>query len=92
LDLFDWDPEKARKNLAKHGVSFEEAMTVFLDPLAGTMPDPAHFDEEERWYTVGMSDRRRLVVVWHAERGDNVRIIGARLPTPIERRRYEEGE
>ena len=90
--MFDWDPEKARKNLAKHGVSFEEAMTVFLDPLAGTTPDPVHSDEEERWYTVGMSGRGRLAVVWHAERGDNVRIIGARLPRPTERRRYEEGQ
>lgn len=71
---FEWDNEKAISNLAKHGVSFEEAVTVFGDPLATTVPDPAHSDAEERWWTIGLSSLQRIVVVWHTDRGDSIRL------------------
>jgi uncharacterized DUF497 family protein len=86
---FEWDPRKAAANLAKHRVSFEDASTVFGDPLAGTIPDPVHSAEEARFITVGRSDAGSLVVVVHAERGERARIISARVATPVERRRYE---
>jgi len=86
---FEWDPKKAAANLAKHRVSFEDASTVFGDPLAGTIPDPLHSTEEARFITVGHSGGGSLVVVVHAERGERARIISARLATPVERRRYE---
>jgi hypothetical protein len=86
---FEWDPKKAEANLAKHRVSFEDASTVFGDPLAGTIPDPLRSAEEARFITVGHSDSGSLVVVVHAERGERARIISARLATPVERRRYE---
>lgn len=89
---FEWDPAKAASNLRKHGVSFEEASTVFADPLATTVPDPDHSVEEQRWLTTGASWRHRVVIVWHADHGHTVRIIGARLATPHERRTYESGE
>jgi hypothetical protein len=66
---FEWDPAKAARNLAKHGVSFDEASTVFGDPLAGTILDPQHSDEEPRFITIGLSTSRRLITVAHAERG-----------------------
>lgn len=87
---FGWDRKKAAENLKKHGVSFDEATTVFLDPLAGTAFDEAHSDDEERWFTIGISARRRLLIVWHAVRGERIHMIGARVPTPAERRMYEE--
>ena len=86
---FEWDPKKAAANLAKHRVSFEDASTVFGDPLAGTIPDPLHSASEARFITVGHSDGGRLVTVVHAERGDRARIISARVATSVERRRYE---
>jgi uncharacterized DUF497 family protein len=89
---FEWDPEKAASNLAKHGVSFDEASTVFGDPLATTVIDPEHSIGEERWLTTGLSLQQRVVIVWHADRGCTVRIIGARQATPDERRTYESGE
>lgn len=89
---YDWGPEKAISNFIKHGVSFEEAITVFGDPLALTILDPDHSIDEERWLTTGLSEQRRLVAVWHTNRGDSVRLIGARLATPKERRSYESGE
>lgn len=88
----EWDPEKAASNLAKHGISFEEASTVFGDHLATTVPDPDHSADEERWLTTGESDRGRAVIVWHTNRGEVTRIIGARRTTPNERRTYESGE
>lgn len=88
---FDWDPGKAAANLSKHGVSFDEALTVFGDPLAHTMLDPDHADGEQGWLTTGLSKRLRVVVVWHTNRGDSVCLIGARLATPQERRTYESG-
>ena len=88
----EWDPEKAASNLAKHGVTFDEASSVFGDPLATTVPDREHSAGGERLLTTGMSSRQRVVIVWHADRGAAVRIIGAREATPRERRTYESGE
>ncbi len=88
---FAWDPEKARSNRQRHGVSFEEAMTVFGDPLAITTADPDHSAAEHREVTVGWSDAARLLVVCHAERRGATRIISARMATSHERRRYEKG-
>ena len=87
---FEWDPEKARANLAKHGVSFEEARHVFDDPLAQTVADPDHAVAEHRFRTIGVALDSRLVVVFHTERGDTIRIIGARRPTRREQHDYEE--
>jgi len=89
---FEWDPKKAESNRAKHGISFDEASSVFGDPLATSVVDPAHSVNEERFLTTGMSNQGRAVIVWHADRGDVVRIIGAREATPQERRTYESGE
>ena len=89
---FDWDPQKARRNLAKHGVSFSEASTVFADGLAWTYPDHHHSDVEERWLTVGSSERGRILVVSHtvAEEELFLRIISAREATRKEQKFYEE--
>ena len=75
---FEWDLKKATSNLAKHGVSFEEANSVFGDPLATTVPDPDHSEAEARYLTTGTSSQQRVLIVWHTERGDAIRIIGAR--------------
>lgn len=89
--LFEWDQNKAKISLQKHGVSFEEAATVFRDPLSLTIRDPLHSLKEERFVILGYSYRNRLLVVVHTERGDNIRIISARRATRRERRTYEEG-
>ncbi len=89
---FEWDSGKAASNFATHGVSFEEATTVFGDPLATSVLDPDHSGDEERWLTTGRSLQQRLVIVWHTNRGDVVRIIGARQATSSERRIYESGD
>jgi hypothetical protein len=86
---FEWDPEKAKRNVKKHGVAFEEGVTVFYDPLSATFEDPDHSVGEHRYLTIGLSSRNRLVVVAHAERGTIVRIISARLATAYERKRHE---
>jgi uncharacterized DUF497 family protein len=88
--LFEWDPRKARTNLTKHGVTFDEASTVFQDAISVTIGDPLHSGSEDRFVLVGHSHRARLLVVVHAERGDRVRIISARPATATERRTYEE--
>lgn len=88
-DLFEWNPEKAAANLKKHGVSFEEAMSVFLDPLSLTVADPLHSDEENRFIISGFSENGRQLVVVHTDRNDKIRIISARLATPNEKRKYE---
>jgi uncharacterized DUF497 family protein len=88
----EWDDEKAAANVLKHGVSFEEAATVFRDWLATTVLDPDHSVDEERWLTTGRSDRGRLLVVWHTNRGHAIRIVGARPATANERGTYESGE
>ena len=89
---FDWDPVETADNLGNHQVSFEEAKTVFGDPLATTIADPDHSIDEERFLTTGLSIQQRLLIVWHTEEDDMIRIIGAREVTPYERRIYESGE
>jgi uncharacterized DUF497 family protein len=88
---FEWNPAKAAENLEKHGVSFEEAATIFRDTLSATGPDPDHSVGEVRFVTFGVSTGERLLVVGHTERGDIIRIITARLATAGERKVYEEG-
>lgn len=87
---FSWDPKKAAANLKKHGVSFEEASTVFRDTLSVTGSDPDHSVDETRFVTFGNSVNNRLLVVAHIEENDKIRIISARLMTRRERRIYEE--
>jgi uncharacterized DUF497 family protein len=89
---FEWDPAKAAENLANHEVSFEEASSVFGDPLATTVADPDQSVGEERFLTTGLSIQQRIIIVWHTEQEDMIRIIGAREATPQERRTYESGE
>jgi len=91
---FEWDPDKAASNIRRHGVSFDEALTVFGDRLARTDPDPNHSDGEDRFTTIGLTRQGRVVIVWHADRleddgEDVVRLIGARRATSSERRAYE---
>ncbi len=88
--LFDWDPEKARTNVRKHGVSFKEALTVFGDPLALLMHDPDHSIEEDRYVLLGLSIRGKLLVVAFSDRWPLTRFISARKATRTERRQYEE--
>ncbi len=88
---FEWNSEKAAANKQKHDVSFQEAATVFGDPLAVTFADPDHSVDEQRFITFGMSMDNRLVVVSHTDRVGKIRIISARLMTRKERRIYEEG-
>ena len=88
---FEWDPQKAARNLRDHRVSFEEALTAFADPLSVTVPDPDNSEGEERSLLVGATARGRTIVVCHVERGENIRIISARVATRPERRDYEEG-
>lgn len=88
---FEWDPKKATVNLKKHGVSFKDAVTVFADTLSITIEEPASAADEARFITLGQSIEGKFLVVVHAERGDNVRIISARVATRSERRQHEEG-
>lgn len=88
---FVWDARKARSNLRKHGVSFEEANSVFLDPLSVTGADPDHSLGENRWLTFGVSLQERFLVVSHVDEGDTIRIISARSGTRPERKIYEHG-
>lgn len=87
----EWDDGKNRLNQRKHNVSFEEAATVFIDPLEVTIDDPAHSTSESRFVSIGQSLRGRLLVVSYAERAGRIRIITARSPTRRERRAYREG-
>jgi uncharacterized DUF497 family protein len=87
---FEWDEAKARVNRQKHRVSFEEAVTVFANPLAAIFPDPDHSQDEVREIIVGHSDRNRVLIVSFTERGAAVRIISARIATARERKDYEE--
>lgn len=89
-DLFEWNTEKSEANLKKHGVSFEEAETVFADPLSLTVPDPKHSTEENRFIITGFSEKQRQLIVAHTDRDDKIRIISARLATPSEKRKYEQ--
>ena len=88
---FDWDRDKAVRNLSKHGVSFEEAKTVFEDSLYIDFCDPDHSETEERYLMVGESSRRRLLIVLYTERDGAIRLISAREVTRTEREIYEEG-
>jgi uncharacterized protein len=87
---FEWDPRKARRNLRTHGIDFTEASTVFADTLSITIPDPDHSEDEERWVTIVVSNRQRLLVVVHTEEEETIRIISARTADRLERRKYEE--
>ncbi len=88
--IFEWDAKKAESNARKHGVTFDEASTVFGDSLALLMADPDHSLGEERYLVLGMSNRQRLLVVAVAERPPRTRLISARRAARSERRRYEE--
>ena len=88
--IFKWDPVKAEANVRKHRVTFDEASTVFGDPLNLVMADPDHSRDEERYLLLGMSNRRRLLVVAFAERPPRTRLISARRTIRQERRFYEE--
>lgn len=87
---FEWDSKKAEANRKKHGVSFEEGVTAFGDPLSMNMPDPDHSESEQRFTVIGLSDRYRLLVVCYTEIEDNTRIVSARQATRLERKGYEE--
>ena len=87
---FEWDPAKAELNLKEHGVSFDEATTVFRDTLSITISDPDHSDSEDRYIDIGVSHRIQLLVVTYTERKDKIRIISARRATRAERKNYEE--
>lgn len=87
---FEWDARKTRANLVKHGVSFEEAATVFGDSRSLTIPDPAHSVTEARSITLGRTDAGRMLVVVHTERGDQLRLISARPASRAERKTYED--
>lgn len=90
--IFEWDPRKAEDNVKKHGVSFEEASTVFGDVLSLTIDDPLHSKDEERMVQIGLSSKDRLLVVVYTEREDKIRIISSRKATRKERNHYEGNE
>lgn len=87
---FEWDPEKADRNLGVHGVAFEDAATVFDDPFAATIGDPLHSHRELRYVTMGLAVTGQLLVVVHTDRQEAIRLISARVATRAERRKYEE--
>lgn len=87
---FEWDEEKAKASLKKHGVGFDEATTVFTDPFSITIHDPDHSADEQRYIDIGSSDKGRVLVVVYTERGSNKRIVSCRKAAPSERTRYEE--
>ena len=87
---FEWDPEKAKINLKKHGVDFEEASTIFDDPQFISFLDEEHSAEEERYITIGLSIKSRLIMIAHAEREDRIRIISARKASKNEEKFYNE--
>ena len=89
--IYEWNAKKAARNLRKHGVSFDEAATVFQDPFALTFDDPDHSIEERRFLTIGTSARQRILFVAHADRGeDRIRIISTRRATRHESHAYQE--
>jgi uncharacterized protein len=87
---FEWDPAKAELNFKEHGVSFDDATTVFRDPLSITIVDPDHSDFEDRFLDIGISHRGQLLVISYTERKDKIRIVSARRATRTERKSYEE--
>ena len=91
--IFEWNPRKARFNRRKHGVTFEEACTVFGDTFSVTIADEQHSSaSEERWITMGRSSRGNLLVIAHTESDTSIRLISARAATRAEKRQYEENE
>ena len=90
IDGFEWNNDKATLNLKKHGVSFEEALTVFWDEHGLIISDPEHSENEDRFVLLGMSENLRVLVVIHCERGESIRLISARVATKHERKQYEE--
>jgi uncharacterized DUF497 family protein len=88
---FEWDEAKALSNIRKHRLTFEEAVTAFSDYLSLTVPDPWHSHSEHRFVLIGHSNKNKLLVVVHTERGEKVRIISARQATRHERRYYDQG-
>ena len=86
---FEWNNQKALSNEQKHGISFDEASTVFGDPLSLTLHDPLHSENEDRFVVIGTSHKNRVLIVVHTERGDDIRIISARKATKNERLQYE---
>lgn len=86
---FEWDEAKNAANILKHGVSFEQASEIFLDPLSLTIPDPEHSDGEERFVTIGATTVGLIAVAVHTDREGRIRIISARRATPKEQRDYE---
>ena len=88
--VFEWDQNKSDKNEKKHGITFEEAKTVFNDRYAITIDDPDHSDDEYRYIDIGFSSEGRILVVWYTERNENIRIIGSRKAIRTERKSYEE--
>jgi uncharacterized DUF497 family protein len=88
--IFEWNPEKARTNLQKHQLDFEEASTIFDDPEFITFLDEEHSDDEERYITIGLSNKNRLLLVAHTERDNTIRIISARKATKNEEKFYQE--
>jgi uncharacterized DUF497 family protein len=87
---FEWNEEKAETNLRKHGIGFDEAVTVFTDPFSVTIPDPDHSADEQRYIDIGNSEKGHVLVVVYTERGANIRVISCRRATSSERRVYEE--
>jgi uncharacterized DUF497 family protein len=87
--LFEWDPKKAKINLSKHGISFDEASTAFKDTRSITISDPLHSSDEDRFVLIGQSEKNRLLVVVHTDRGERIRIISSRKATKKERQSYE---
>jgi uncharacterized DUF497 family protein len=88
---FEWDPQKAAANVRKHGITFDEATTVFGDPFGTVTDDPRHSAGERRLALLGYSQANRLLAVMFTERGDRIRLISARTATRRERKDYEEG-
>lgn len=88
---FEWDEEKAKANLKKHRVDFDEATTVFTDPFSITIHDPDHSADEQRYIDIGRSEKGRVLVVVYTERGSNIRLVSCRKAAPSERKLYEEG-
>ena len=88
--IFEWDADKAQSNERKHGVTFEEASTVFADPLASTIHDPDHSEDEDRYLSLGLSSKNRVLVVSFTDRDEKIRIISARVASRRERKQYEE--
>ncbi len=88
---YEWDEQKAKSNLSKHGISFEEAQTVFNDPLYVDFYDPDHSEQEHRYIIIGESLKQRILLVSYIERRNKIRIISARQVTKQEKQAYQEG-